>query len=405
MRQFFNREFTPAKAGRKVKMNKAEFIEALDNRIAVLTEEERQDILDEYEQHIDMKTMRGMTEEAAIADFGKIEELAADILEAYHVRIDYAPADQRRRMRHRADKEQYAKTNVAAAGTDRGEAEGASRSRMEEGASVFGHIYEEIWGKTKSFCTKIYGYVRRAAHASGQGLHKAKECIWAGMAGFIHVCTSPFRGNGEKVPEGACGQWLPGDEDTEGTEKMKKKERFFPGRILGKIFGACVDAIRFCAKWTWNLFWGGLGILFGAASCFVIFMMGMLAVLLALGYPLLGVSIGWLGLVLCVVSVTVWCFSLMITKRKERVKCGRRYDKRAGLRSHTRDRERGFVCREKEANITGAAGMGKALPEDVEETQAVLQKEGEGTFMQRETGEGEILLTEIEKEKEERFDA
>ena len=69
-------------------MNKAEFISELGERLAVLTEDEQRDILDEYEQHIDIKVMRGMSEEAAIADFGRIEELAADILEAYHVRAD-----------------------------------------------------------------------------------------------------------------------------------------------------------------------------------------------------------------------------------------------------------------------------------------------------------------------------
>lgn len=60
-------------------MNKTEFIEKLSSSLVVLTEDERQDILDEYEQHIDIKVTRGMSEEVAIADFGRIEDLVADI--------------------------------------------------------------------------------------------------------------------------------------------------------------------------------------------------------------------------------------------------------------------------------------------------------------------------------------
>lgn len=46
--------------------------------------------------------------------------------------------------------------------------------------------------------------------------------------------------------------------------------------------------------------------------------MGVLVVLLVLGYPLAGVTIGWLGLTMCMISVTIWCFSMMIGVRKRR---------------------------------------------------------------------------------------
>ena len=40
-----------------------------------------QDILEEYEQHIDIKVQNGQSEEEAIRDFGPVRELAAEILE------------------------------------------------------------------------------------------------------------------------------------------------------------------------------------------------------------------------------------------------------------------------------------------------------------------------------------
>ncbi|MFR3251901.1 MAG: DUF1700 domain-containing protein [Eisenbergiella sp.] len=71
-------------------MNKEEFLRILRERLSILDDREMEDILSEYEQHIDMKTAGAMSEEEAIADFGNVDDLAADILEAYHVRSDYA---------------------------------------------------------------------------------------------------------------------------------------------------------------------------------------------------------------------------------------------------------------------------------------------------------------------------
>ena len=70
-------------------MNKASFLTELAGHLRVLAEQEQQDILNEYAQHIDMKIKKGMSEEEAIGDFGPVKELAAEILEAYHVNPEY----------------------------------------------------------------------------------------------------------------------------------------------------------------------------------------------------------------------------------------------------------------------------------------------------------------------------
>ena len=64
----------------------------------MLEEREQQDILDEYAQHIDMKIQNGMSEEEAIGDFGPVKELAAEILEAYHVNPEYGDSSRRVKM-------------------------------------------------------------------------------------------------------------------------------------------------------------------------------------------------------------------------------------------------------------------------------------------------------------------
>ena len=71
-------------------MNKSEFLNELSRLLCVLQEEEVRDILEEYEQHINMKVQEGKTEKEALADFGNVEELAEEILSAYHVKANFA---------------------------------------------------------------------------------------------------------------------------------------------------------------------------------------------------------------------------------------------------------------------------------------------------------------------------
>lgn len=66
-------------------MNKDEFLNELKSYLSILEDEEQADILEEYTQHIDMKISTGLSEAEAIRDFGNVSELAAQILEAYHV--------------------------------------------------------------------------------------------------------------------------------------------------------------------------------------------------------------------------------------------------------------------------------------------------------------------------------
>ncbi len=69
-------------------MKKEAFFALLKEKLNVIEESELQDILDEYEQHISMKMIdENVSEEEAIEGFGDIDELTAEILQAYHVRV------------------------------------------------------------------------------------------------------------------------------------------------------------------------------------------------------------------------------------------------------------------------------------------------------------------------------
>lgn len=72
-------------------MTKTEFLSLLEQRLMVLNDEERSDLLSEYQQHIEMKIQSGLSEEDAIADFGDPDALIRELLEAYHLNTSYSP--------------------------------------------------------------------------------------------------------------------------------------------------------------------------------------------------------------------------------------------------------------------------------------------------------------------------
>lgn len=71
-------------------MSKDKFLEELEQKLRVLNEQERKDVLEEYAQHIDLKIENGLSEEDAVSDFGSPEALAAELLDAYHINCEYA---------------------------------------------------------------------------------------------------------------------------------------------------------------------------------------------------------------------------------------------------------------------------------------------------------------------------
>lgn len=70
-------------------MTKNELVTYLENRLSVLNKAERDDIINEYLQHIDNKLSEGLTESEAIKTLGNIEDMVRETLSAYNVDPDY----------------------------------------------------------------------------------------------------------------------------------------------------------------------------------------------------------------------------------------------------------------------------------------------------------------------------
>ncbi len=72
-------------------MTKNQFFKLLREKLDILEDNEIEDIITEYESHIEEKIKAGKTQKEAIADFGDIDELINDILSAYKVKSKNKP--------------------------------------------------------------------------------------------------------------------------------------------------------------------------------------------------------------------------------------------------------------------------------------------------------------------------
>lgn len=70
-------------------MNKKKFLKILEEKLWILDENERNDIINEYKDNIEEKIKHGKTEEEAVSDFGDLNTLAKEILSAYKINPDY----------------------------------------------------------------------------------------------------------------------------------------------------------------------------------------------------------------------------------------------------------------------------------------------------------------------------
>lgn len=67
-------------------MNRAEFMQALAQKLAQIPEQERKELLDDYQTHFDLGIQEGKTEQQIAAELGDPEKIAEDILSSVKVK-------------------------------------------------------------------------------------------------------------------------------------------------------------------------------------------------------------------------------------------------------------------------------------------------------------------------------
>nr|WP_288722236.1 DUF1700 domain-containing protein [uncultured Sellimonas sp.] len=225
-------------------MNKREFLDELKSHLRVLETKEQQDILDEYAQHIDLKIKSGQSEEEAISDFGNIEELASDILEAYHVNPEFGTQGQ----------EKKEKNLVGSAASLFGKA--------GNHVKMIGKNQKEQWENLKEKRRKAKEDAD-AEETKRRGFKMLRERLQ-----IIH----------KKIPHA-------------------QKEYSMLSRIRDWICNICI----LC----WNSILFLLALMFGVSALFCLFAFGCLFVLAFGGYPLIGASILSLGFFAVFTSMAV----------------------------------------------------------------------------------------------------
>ena len=74
-------------------MTKDKFLRELEKKLSILSEEERRDTINEYRDIIEEKVKHGKKESEAVKEFGSIDELSKEILNAYKINPDYKSKD------------------------------------------------------------------------------------------------------------------------------------------------------------------------------------------------------------------------------------------------------------------------------------------------------------------------
>lgn len=269
-------------------MNKEKFMMELKGYLSILENQEQEDILAEYVQHIDMKMHKGLSEEEAICDFGPVEELAAQILEAYHVKPAFR--EERRGVRFIKPKAGMTGGNVQA-GTGHGE------------------VMESPW-------RRLCNSTRRLAVDTVDRIGRGMRWICQKCSSLLKWMAKPFTGNRKQEDESV--------QEEIGTDRGMRKMGKVTGNILHKTGHAiavmwkwCVQACLYGLRMMWNAAWLMCSLFCALIALIMLMGIGAMIILIADGYPLVGIFIICTGGFLCAGALACGAFVMMIRKKKD----------------------------------------------------------------------------------------
>lgn len=297
-------------------MSKEEFLRELERKLHVLNEQERRDVLEDYAQHIDLKIKNGQTEAEAVHSLGDPGELAAELLDVYHINSEYAS-------------DSHAAENT---GED-----------LQDGQSS----PERKTGQKTGLAEKLRGKIKVPSLAD-QEQKKAVRMQKREERRIKREARMEMR---------------------KERKRMNRNQREYrsEGTIVSRTLVYLGSLIRACMLFFWKacLFGTALPFLFLGAFC--LFLGGIVLVLLLQGYPLLGVGIGTLGLTMSSFGLTALILSWVFTGKKN----GSVQTAKNGEMAYTAVRETAAETRQAEYSAAGtAAGTVRETTEEKEQDKA-----------------------------------
>ena len=254
-------------------MDKKTFLEELRKSLRVLKDEEVQDIISEYEQHIDLKVEKGLTVKQAIDDFGNVKILAAEILEGYHVKTEFDLMQENT----------VPKPNLVSNGQE------IAKTSVKTLFAWINMIWRRILNSFR-WCGKVMMSPLIWLKSKMSCKEREHDDVIDPFKQYSHLKN-----------------WL--------VQKMKGF-----GRMVFRLLGQLVNMSLWCVRICWNCFVTGAALSIGVFGLMCLFAVGIFAVLLFQGYPVIGVTIGCLGLVVCMFAVTVFVWTLIWKKPKGEIK-------------------------------------------------------------------------------------
>jgi len=260
-------------------MRKETFLQELQTYLKILEDQEQQDILEEYAQHIDMKIQKGLSEEDAIRDFGPVRELAAGILEAYHVKPDFKPVKAKCKMRDLTNALEVSRRACNTAGKLLKEKVVLVRNRMKALLKKWVMLWNQGWINVKAFWSrkKLSGIVQDKQQPVAMKIKTARE-------------------------------------QSKNGNRMKKIGKA-AGRGIKDMWKGLMALCKWMLRMTWNLFWFCASGVSGIFALVGLFGIGSMLVLRLQGYPLTGIVIFTLGIFLIFAAISGGCYSFMIRKK------------------------------------------------------------------------------------------
>ena len=312
-------------------MNKEIFLEELRRCLQILEDQEQEDILEEYAQHIDIKVQKGQSEEEAIRDFGSVKELAAEILEAYHVKPEYQGGKGQSRL------PELSRVKIVDGKRLFQRAGGFLKEKSGACVRGMGNGFRWIGAKCRVFALWMAGLFSRKKEQKileeekrgeeGMILESAAEKMTGAQGGAV----SGISGNLERermvhrqIPEGGV-----------------QKGRFW--RTLGHGIVICWKTfVNICLWWLrlfWNLAWLLFSVFCGILAAMMLAGAGGTVVLLFQGYPFVGVLLLALGGLLCFGALSCGAFSLMIRKEKRELEDEKEEEEKANVETGKEETE------------------------------------------------------------------
>lgn len=293
-------------------MTKQEFMDYLDDRLSVLNINEREDIKQEYSQHIDMKMRDGMTEAQALESFGDITAMVDEILAAYNIDPEY-------------QKKEESTAGTAAKPITENETVKKLSGALKSGISAASSLVREYTPmdllkamlKIFVFCLmtfivfvfgfKIFRLIGRVLEGMLPSDFMLDDIVSGAVMLFyiaffvIAVGSFVWRYVNDKIhkAEIAAKENVTREDeremDTANTLSAQQGERTIREKDSAvEILEIILFIVKFCILWA-------------LIPCFIVLLVlivtqGILAAALVAGYPVVGLSIGCLGTNMCLIA-------------------------------------------------------------------------------------------------------